>query len=49
MSRAVPQFIMTMMGVRKVHPPNKEVIKGLNLSFFHGAKIGVLGHNGTVV
>ena len=35
-----------MMGVRKVHPPNKEVIKRLSLSFFHGAKIGVLGHNG---
>ncbi len=41
------QFIYTMMGVRKVHPPNKEVIKGLNLSFYHGAKIGVLGHNGS--
>jgi len=42
----VAQFIYTMMGVRKVHPPNKEVIKRLSLSFFHGAKIGVLGHNG---
>ena len=41
------QFIYTMMGVRKVHPPNNEVIKGLSLSFFHGAKIGVLGHNGS--
>ncbi len=44
--RPVAQFIFTMMGVRKVHPPNKEVLKDLNLSFFHGAKIGVLGHNG---
>jgi ATP-binding cassette ChvD family protein len=35
------------MGLRKVHPPKKEVIKNLNLSFFHGAKIGVLGHNGS--
>ncbi len=36
-----------MMGLRKVHPPNKEVIKGLSLSFLPGAKIGVLGHNGS--
>jgi ATP-binding cassette ChvD family protein len=40
------QFIYTMQDVRKVHPPNKEVLKGLWLSFFPGAKIGVLGHNG---
>ncbi len=42
-----PQFIFTMQDVRKVHPPNKEVIKGLWLSFYPGAKIGVLGHNGS--
>jgi len=36
-----------MQEVRKVHPPNKEVLKGLWLSFFPGAKIGVLGHNGS--
>jgi ATP-binding cassette ChvD family protein len=36
-----------MQDVRKVHPPNKEVLKGLWLSFYPGAKIGVLGHNGT--
>jgi energy-dependent translational throttle protein EttA len=41
------QFIFTMQDVRKVHPPNKEVLKGLWLSFYPGAKIGVLGHNGT--
>ncbi|MEZ4438111.1 MAG: energy-dependent translational throttle protein EttA [Polyangiaceae bacterium] len=41
------KFIFTMVGLRKVHPPNKEVVKGLSLSFFHGAKIGVLGHNGS--
>jgi energy-dependent translational throttle protein EttA len=35
-----------MQDVRKVHPPNKEVLKGLWLSFFPGAKIGVLGSNG---
>jgi len=39
-------FIYTMMGVRKVHPPNKEVIKNISLSYYFGAKIGVLGHNG---
>ena len=43
----MPQFIYSMMGVRKVHPPSKEVLKGLSLSFYHGAKIGVLGHNGS--
>jgi ATP-binding cassette ChvD family protein len=42
-----PQFIFTMQDVRKVHPPNKEVLKGLWLSFYPGAKIGVLGHNGS--
>ena len=41
------KFIFTTVKLRKVHPPNKEVIKGLSLSFFHGAKIGVLGHNGS--
>ncbi|AKT42532.1 energy-dependent translational throttle protein EttA [Chondromyces crocatus] len=41
-----PQFIFTMQDVRKVHPPNKEVLKGLWLSFYPGAKIGVLGGNG---
>src|SRR5262245_55786117 len=35
-----------MQDVRKVHPPNKEVPKGLWLSFYPGAKIGVLGGNG---
>src|SRR5262245_56154734 len=36
-----------MQDVRKVHPPNKEVLKGLWLSFYPGAKIGVLGINGS--
>ncbi len=40
------QFIFTMQDVRKVHPPNKEVLKGVWLSFYPGAKIGVLGPNG---
>ena len=42
-----PQFIFTMQDVRKVHPPSKEVLKGLWLSFYPGAKIGVLGVNGS--
>jgi len=41
------QFIFTMHKVRKVHPPDKEVIKGMTLAFLPGAKIGVLGANGS--
>ncbi|HTJ80921.1 MAG TPA: energy-dependent translational throttle protein EttA, partial [Polyangiaceae bacterium] len=41
------QFVYSMQDLRRVHPPNKEVIKGLWLSFLPGAKIGVLGHNGS--
>ena len=41
------QFIYTMQDLRKVHPPNKEVLKGIWLSFLPGAKIGVLGANGS--
>jgi ATP-binding cassette ChvD family protein len=40
------QFIYTMKGVGKVHPPDKVVLKDIWLSFYHGAKIGVLGANG---
>jgi sulfate-transporting ATPase len=39
-------FIYTTIDLRRVHPPNKEVLKGLSLSFFFGAKIGVIGGNG---
>ncbi|HKQ19363.1 MAG TPA: energy-dependent translational throttle protein EttA [Candidatus Eisenbacteria bacterium] len=41
-----PQFIFTMYKVSKVYPPNKEVLKDISLSFYPGAKIGVLGLNG---
>src|SRR5690242_3452478 len=41
-----PQYIFTMKDLRKVHPPNREVLKGIWLSFLPGAKIGVLGQNG---
>ncbi|HLJ08249.1 MAG TPA: energy-dependent translational throttle protein EttA [Acidimicrobiia bacterium] len=40
------QFIFTMRGLRRVHPPDKEVLAGINISMFPGAKIGVLGANG---
>jgi energy-dependent translational throttle protein EttA len=39
--------IYSMMKVSKVHPPNKTVIKDISLSYFYGAKIGVLGLNGS--
>ena len=41
------QYIFTMKDLRKVYPPNREVLKGIWLSFFPGAKIGVLGSNGS--
>ena len=40
------QFIYTMVNLRKVVPPQREILKGIYLSFFPGAKIGVLGLNG---
>lgn len=41
------QYVYNMVNLRKVFPPNKEVLKGIYLSFFPGAKIGVLGLNGS--
>jgi ATP-binding cassette ChvD family protein len=35
-----------MMGVGKIYPPNKQVLRDISLSYFYGAKIGVLGLNG---
>jgi ATP-binding cassette ChvD family protein len=40
------QYIYNMVNLRKVYPPNREVLKGIYLSFIPGAKIGVLGLNG---
>jgi len=40
------QFIFTMQGVGKVVPPKREILRDISLSFFPGAKIGVLGLNG---
>jgi sulfate-transporting ATPase len=41
------QFIFTMQGVGKVVPPRREILKNIWLSFYPGAKIGVLGLNGS--
>jgi ATP-binding cassette ChvD family protein len=41
-----PDFIYTMKDLRKVVPPKREILKGIWLSFYYGAKIGVLGLNG---
>ena len=42
-----PQFIYTMRDLRRFYPPDREVLKGINLSFYPGAKIGVIGSNGS--
>jgi energy-dependent translational throttle protein EttA len=42
----MPQFIYTMKGLGKVHPPDAKVLEDIWLSFLPGAKIGVLGLNG---
>jgi len=42
----MPQFIYTMKGLGKVHPPDARVLDDIWLSFYYGAKIGVLGLNG---
>src|ERR1700716_3652635 len=41
------EFIYTMRDLRKVVPPQREILKGIYLSFLPGAKIGVLGLNGS--
>ncbi len=41
------KIIYSMIGVGKVYPPNKQVLRDISLSYFYGAKIGVLGLNGS--
>ena len=41
------QFVYTMHQVGKIVPPKREILKDISLSFFPGAKIGVLGLNGS--
>src|SRR5256712_5298357 len=46
MSAMPPQFIFAIRDLRKVTPQGKEILKGISLAFYPGAKIGVLGPNG---
>ncbi|HEY3702156.1 MAG TPA: energy-dependent translational throttle protein EttA [Acidimicrobiales bacterium] len=41
------EFIYVMRDLRRFYPPDREVLKGINLSFYPGAKIGVIGANGS--
>jgi sulfate-transporting ATPase len=41
------QVIFSLIGVGRVHPPKRQVLKDIHLSFYYGAKIGVLGPNGS--
>ena len=41
------QYVYTMQGVGKIVPPKRQILKDISLSFFPGAKIGVLGLNGS--
>jgi sulfate-transporting ATPase len=43
----MPEFIFTMQEVTKVHPPDKKVLENITLAFYPGAKIGVIGANGS--
>jgi ATP-binding cassette ChvD family protein len=47
MSTSSAQFIFTMHKVGRFHPPDREVLKDISLSFYPGAKIGVIGPNGS--
>jgi ATP-binding cassette ChvD family protein len=43
----MPEFIFTMQDVSRVHPPDKRVLENITLAFYYGAKIGVIGTNGS--
>ena len=43
-----PQFIYQMYQLKKVVPPQREILRGITLSFYPDAKIGVLGANGEI-
>src|SRR6202167_2911109 len=43
----VAEYIFTMRDLRRFYPPDREVLKGVNLSFYPGAKIGDIGANGS--
>ncbi|MBN8548319.1 MAG: energy-dependent translational throttle protein EttA [Deltaproteobacteria bacterium] len=46
MAQEAEKIIFSMSRVNRVHPPSKQVLKDISLSFYYGAKIGVLGLNG---
>ena len=41
------KIIFSLQGVSKTYPPGKQVLKNIYLSFFYGAKIGIIGLNGS--
>src|SRR6187399_1762196 len=41
------KIIFSMVGINKIYPPQKQVLKNIYLSFYYGAKIGILGLNGS--
>ncbi|WP_062183362.1 energy-dependent translational throttle protein EttA [Dysgonomonas macrotermitis] len=47
MSTDDKKIIFSMIGVNKVYPPQKQVLKNIYLSFYYGAKIGIIGLNGS--
>src|SRR5437773_9150431 len=47
MSLSDKQIIFSLIGVGRVYPPKKQVLKDIYLSFYYGAKIGVLGLDGS--
>lgn len=47
MAEEQPKIIFSMVGVGKIYPPAKQVLKDIYLSFFYGAKIGIIGLNGS--
>src|SRR5436309_14844725 len=47
MSTNDKQVIFSLIGVGRVHPPKKQVLKDIYLAYYYGAKIGVLGLNGS--
>ena len=46
LDNAMAHYVYTMNGVGKIVPPKRQILKDIYLSFFPGAKIGVLGLNG---
>ncbi|MES2837654.1 MAG: energy-dependent translational throttle protein EttA [Bacteroidota bacterium] len=47
MSEAGRQIIFSMVNVSKIYPPSKQVLKDIYISFYYGAKIGIIGLNGS--